>query len=96
MKLITTFVLAAAACAAQTHWIASWGCAPTPGNEATRFDNQTIREIVHVSLGGDTIRVRLSNAFSTQQADIGAAHVALHGPGASIVDGSDRVLTFGG
>ena len=27
-----------------------------------RYENQTLREIVHVSLGGDTVRVRLSNA----------------------------------
>jgi len=88
MKLFTTLVLAAASCAAQTYWIASWGCAPTPGNETTRFDNQTIRETVHVSLGGESIRVRLSNAFSMQAADIGAAHLALNG--------SDRALTFSG
>ena len=96
MKLITTFVLAAALCAAQTHWIATWGCAPTPGNETAKFDNQTIREIVHVSLGGDSIRVRLSNAFSNQPVDIGGAHVALHQSGGAIVEGSGQPLSFSG
>ncbi len=81
---------------AQTHWIATWGAAPTPGGENTAFNNQTLREVVHISLGGDSIRVRLSNAFSAQPVDIGAAHVALHDSGPSIVAGSDRVLTFSG
>src|SRR5690349_7011795 len=96
MKLIATFLLLAGLCAAQTHWIATWGAAPTPGNETTKFENQTIREIAHVSLGGDSIRVRLSNAFSAQPVQIGAAHVALHGKDSSIIDGSDRPLTFSG
>ena len=101
MRLIGTFILLAGLCGAQinkaaTHWVATWGAAPAPGGESTQFSNQTLREIVHVSLGGDTVRVRLSNAFSAQQVDIGAAHLALHGAGSSIVAGSDRALTFSG
>lgn len=60
------------------------------------FNNQTIREIVHVSLGGDRIRVVLSNEFGDAPLAIGAAHVALRGPGAAIKAGSDRALTFAG
>jgi lysophospholipase L1-like esterase len=60
------------------------------------FENQTLREIVHTSTGGATIRVRLSNAYGPHTIEIGAAHIALHAGGSSIVPGSDRVLTFGG
>ena len=101
MKYIAAFFALSWLCAAQTtgsatHWVATWGAAPTPGAENMPFSNQTLREIVHVSLGGDAIRVRLSNAFSAQAVDIGAAHLALHDTSSLIVAGSDRVLRFGG
>jgi lysophospholipase L1-like esterase len=49
-----------------------------------------------VSLGGDRVRVRISNAYGNRDLQIGAAHVALRDSGPAIVPGSDRVLTFGG
>jgi lysophospholipase L1-like esterase len=86
------------------HWVATWGASPAPqlADDAQAraaklmFDNQTLREIVHVSIGGDTVRVRLSNAYGKATLDIGAAHIALRATGSSIASGSDRVLTFGG
>jgi lysophospholipase L1-like esterase len=60
------------------------------------FDNQTLREIVHTSIGSDTVRVRLSNAYGKRAVEIGAAHIALRAKGAEIVAGSDRPLTFSG
>src|SRR5688500_6263563 len=41
--------------------------------------NQTIRQIVHTSVGGSRLRVVLSNAWGTAPIVIGAAHVALRG-----------------
>ncbi len=60
------------------------------------YQNQTLREIVHSSIGGQTVRVRLSNAYGKQTAEIGSAHIALSANKAEIVPGSDRVLTFSG
>ena len=60
------------------------------------IDNQTVRMIVHTSIGGRRIRVQLSNAFGTSALQVGAAHVALHDKDSAIVAGSDRPLTFGG
>jgi lysophospholipase L1-like esterase len=68
------------------------GQAPPPLN----FKNQTLREIVHVSLGGDRVRVVFSNAFGTIPLEVGAAHVALREKDASIQVKSGRPLTFGG
>jgi len=65
---------------------------PAPLN----FKNQTLRQIVHVSLGGDRLRVVLSNAFGTVPLEVGAAHVALRDKDAAIQTKSDRPLTFGG
>ena len=60
------------------------------------INNQTVRMIVHTSIGGRRICVQLSNAFGTSALQIGAAHVALHDKDSAIVAGSDRPLTFGG
>lgn len=60
------------------------------------FENQTIREIVRTSIGGDTVRVRLSNAYGKAEVEIGAARIALRAKGSGTVPGSDRGLTFSG
>jgi lysophospholipase L1-like esterase len=60
------------------------------------FENQTLREIVHTSIGSDMMRVRLSNAYGRETVAIGATHIALRAHGSEIVPGSDRVVTFSG
>jgi lysophospholipase L1-like esterase len=83
------------------HWVGSWGTAlhePSPGPPGltnTGFNNQTLRQIVRSSAGGDYVRVKLST-FGASALTIGAAHLALRADGASIVPESDRALTFGG
>lgn len=62
----------------------------------TIADNQTIRMIVHSKIGGDKIRVELSNAFGKSAVTIGNAHIALRTKGSSIDSGTDRQLTFSG
>jgi lysophospholipase L1-like esterase len=58
--------------------------------------NQTIRQIVRVSLGGERLRIVLSNAFGTAPIEIGAAHVALRDRDSAIKLSSVKPLTFGG
>src|ERR1700733_14657023 len=85
------------ALSAQTHWVGTWGAAPAPqGDQVRKFTNETLREIVHVSLGGQSIRLRLSVAFSTEDSNIGAVSVGLCSADSLIVAGSDRVVTFSG
>jgi lysophospholipase L1-like esterase len=60
------------------------------------FNEQTLRQIVHITLGGGSFRVRLSNVFGKQAVTIGAAHLALRDGGHKIAAGSDRKLTFSG
>ena len=73
------------------------GGGPPPAPPAPlNFNNQTLRQIVHVSIGGERLRVVLSNAFGTVPLVVGAAHVALRTKDAAIDPKSDRPLTFGG
>ena len=79
-----------------TKWVGTWAASPAPAEGATGFSNHTIRMMPRVSLGGDRLRVRISNAYGSRDLEIGAAHLAVRGKGPAIVPGSDRVLTFGG
>ena len=84
-----------------SHWVGTWSAAlhqPTPGPPTLTnagFANQTLRQIVHTSVGGRGVRVRLST-FGAGAVLVGAAQVALRAAGAAIVPGTNRVLTFGG
>jgi lysophospholipase L1-like esterase len=60
------------------------------------FANQTLRQIVHTSIGGSKARVVLSNAYGTAPVTIGAAHIAPRDKLGSIQTASGRSLTFGG
>ena len=68
---------------------------PSP-NIPTGVENQTVRMIVHSSIGGRKVRVELSNAFGKSVVSIANAHLALRTTGASIDVASDRQLTFSG
>jgi lysophospholipase L1-like esterase len=60
------------------------------------FSNQTLRQVVRVSLGGSRVRAVVSNAAGTAPLTVGAVSLALRGEGAAIVPGSARPLTFSG
>jgi lysophospholipase L1-like esterase len=88
-------------------WVATWSSAPIApgrttidaifGNDHSRsFENQTIRHIVHTSVGGKRVRVRLSNAFGFEPLRVGAAQVALRRADAAIFPSTNRRLTFSG
>jgi lysophospholipase L1-like esterase len=107
MKIRATLFLAAlfaSIALSADHWVVTWGASPAPqlADETQMrdaklvFENQTLREIVHTSIGSNTVRVRLSNAYGKQTVEIGAAHIALRAKGSEIAAGSDRALTFSG
>ena len=60
------------------------------------FQNQTVRMILHTTIGGRRARVEFSNAFGAGPLAIGAAHLAIRAKDSAIVPGSDRALLFGG
>src|SRR5262249_19523298 len=72
------------------------GAGPAGVPAPTAFEDQTVRMIIHTSLGGRRARVTLSNAYGNMPLKIGTAHVGLRGKESSIVTGSDRMLTFNG
>jgi lysophospholipase L1-like esterase len=64
---------------------------PEPG-----LEGNTLRQIVHVSLGGDRLRVHFANTFGTSPVSITAAHFAASLGDGAIDPATDRALTFDG
>jgi lysophospholipase L1-like esterase len=83
--------------AADINWAATWQASPEPARAPIiTLNNQTVRQVVRLSLGGSRFRVRLSNEFGDSPLRIGSAHVAIAAAGSSIQLGTDRALTFSG
>src|ERR687896_913007 len=78
------------------HWVGTWTTSPAPSEAGVGFNNHTLRMYPRVSIGGDTLRVRVSNAHGHGKLAIGAAYVGIRDKGPAIVGGSERKLTFNG
>ena len=90
---------------AAPRWLATWTASASEGPRRPPRDsidrtptlfNQTVRLVVRTSIGGDNVRIRLSNEYGDRPLVIGAAHVAVRDSGAAIDASTDRALTFGG
>jgi lysophospholipase L1-like esterase len=79
------------------HWTTTWGASETvPAPDSLVFSTQTLRLIVHTTIGGDQVRIKLSNVFGNHPLSIGSASIGLQESGATVVAGSSRALTFSG
>lgn len=84
-------------------WVGTWAASPMAGATSSTcpagagsFTNQTVRNIVYPSVGGNEVRVRLSNAFGTAPLTVGDASVAIDETGAATVPGTTHQLRFDG
>jgi lysophospholipase L1-like esterase len=67
---------------------------PPQSGPAPELAGGTLRQIVHVSIGGKRLRVKLSNAFGTTSLKLGSVHVALSAGASAIKPETDKALTF--
>jgi len=88
---------------AQQNWVGSWATSqqiPEPANALSPEDltDATLRQIVHLSVGGQTLRVHLSNAFGGTALHLTSVHIARPvSPASSKIDvASDHTLLFNG
>ena len=78
-------------------WTGSWAAAPVaapPNDTPIGSGGVTFRDIVHLSLGGRAIRLRLSNEFGAVPLTIASVHVALSAGAGATRPGSDHAVTF--
>ncbi len=93
----------AAPSATVAHWLGTWASSqqiPETRNAlpAAALTNATLRQIVHLTVGGHELRVRFANVFGTTPLHILAAHIALPVSRATgaIDPATDTALAFGG
>jgi lysophospholipase L1-like esterase len=84
-------------------WVGTWAASqqvPEPANALSADDlrDVTLRQIVHLTVGGETLRVRMSNEFGTAPLHLTSVHIAHpSAPSEAKIDGaSDKALTFAG
>ena len=86
--------------ASRAGWVASWAAGPVAATDLpsalASFTDQTVRETVYPSVGGDALRIRLSNLYGTRPVTVGIASVGVVLDGARLVAGSSRPVTFSG
>lgn len=85
----------------QRAWIGTWSTSqqlveprnmpPAPG-----LQGNTLRQIVHVSLGGDSLRVTFSNSYGTSPVSLNEVHLAVSEDSSTINLATDKVLQFNG
>jgi lysophospholipase L1-like esterase len=75
-------------------WVTTWATSPTQGGASQ--NDVTIRNIVYPSVGGSSVRVRLSNVFGTQPLVVGSASIGVELQGAITIPGTLHALTFAG
>src|SRR3954469_22049706 len=93
----------------QPRWVASWAGVPTDASKGgglddvydasndykPRVEDSTVRAILTPTLGGSSVRVRLSNRFGTQRVTVSRTTIAKQASGAAIA-GPAVPVTFGG
>lgn len=102
---VASVMTVAQAMAASPAWVATWQASPQPvwGSDflfpthvPPVLHDQTVRQVVRVSLGGQRLRIVLSNAYGNKPITIGKATIAKPARDGEVVAGSLRTVTFGG
>ena len=85
-------------------WVATWQGSPTPGGtffspgcpSDVGLTSQTVRNLVHISAGGDWVRARISNAGGGNPLNVGSATIGFASGNTAGASGSLLPLHFGG
>jgi len=100
-SLLPTVATAATTADSTKHWVGTWSAAPylvEAGNmpPSPGLANNTLRQVVRVSIGGDTIRLKLSNVNNSTAVTLKSVNVAVSKSG-SVIDASTlKALSFDG
>lgn len=80
-----------------TAWVPTWYASPEPaGTPDAKISDKTLRQIVRVSAGGTSVRLRLSNAYGATPLKLEDIHVAKRMNGSRIDTATDQTVTFNG
>jgi lysophospholipase L1-like esterase len=101
--LVAAGVVGAQSTGKPYHWVGTWATSQQlvePQNLLAPEDlhDSTLRQVVHVSMGGGVLRVHLSNVFGTAPLHLTTVHIAkaMGSVGGKIDVATDKALSFGG
>ncbi len=97
---LTAMTISAQAQSTDEGWTATWATAVEftgPGDmPKASLSNRSLREIIHLSIGGETLRMQLSNIHSKEPVEIKSVYIATPLDSSDIDVKSAKYLTFGG
>lgn len=70
----------------ERRWLATWGAAPHTRPVPLTVQDSTLRQEIRTSIGGERVRLRLSNRFSSEPLRIDAATIAVAAGGDGGID----------
>ncbi|MFE2045663.1 SGNH/GDSL hydrolase family protein [Streptomyces sp. NPDC059477] len=91
---VTAGTTAATAASASRHDVVTWGASAQ--DVGTGVADRAFRLVVRTSVGGDNLRIRLSNAFGDRPVTFDNVYAGRQKTGAELVRGSNKPLTFNG
>ncbi|MDZ7723884.1 MAG: GDSL-type esterase/lipase family protein [candidate division KSB1 bacterium] len=82
-------------------WVGTWTTSPQLVEQRNNppspgLSHNTLRQVVHVSIGGDSLQMRFSNEFSASPVTLKSVHLAVSAGGSAIDTSTNQALTFGG
>ncbi|MCR6659601.1 MAG: SGNH/GDSL hydrolase family protein [Asticcacaulis sp.] len=77
-------------------WVPTWYASPEPSGVEAKISDKTLRQIVRISAGGTSVRLRLSNAYGTAPLKLEDIRVAKRLKGSRIDPAADTAVTFNG
>ena len=82
-------------------WVGTWSCAPYAAGEgntppAPYLANNTLRQVIRVSIGGDTLRMKFSNKTSSTAVTLNKVNIAVSAGNSAIDPATVTELSFGG
>lgn len=100
IAFVLLLFIALTAHAQQPHWVGTWACAPQTVDKSfmpynNQMTNRSVRQVVKVSIGGNVIRLQLSNELSSEPIEIASVYIAKAGNGSEIYKTSAKYLQFG-
>ncbi len=78
----------------EVKWTGSWAASPTLMHMSEPVGDSTIRDVVHLTLGGAAVRIVLTNQFGRMPLRVGSATVAVPAGSGGLEPGTEHELTF--
>ncbi len=95
LALLITFASPGAIARGGDNWFAAWSVSHGL-NLSIAVNNSTVRMIVRPTISGNQLRVKFENTMGTAPVVFAAAYIGARAPGAGVVPGTNRRLTFNG